>query len=233
MALARNGHKVGLLDCDIYGPSIPMMFGIDEKPNVSGNRLLPFERYGVKVMSLGFILEVDTPVIWRGPMVMKAIEQLLGDVDWGELEFLLVDLPPGTGDAQLTLTQRVPLAGAVIVSTPQDVALIDARKGMAMFRKVNVPVLGLVENMSYFECPNCQERSHVFKHGGARNAALELGVPFLGEVALDPAIVLGGDSGVPIVEAEQEGPHAVTFAEIAQRLSGSLAQARGRSLSIL
>ncbi len=168
IALAQLGHRVGLLDADIYGPSVPIMFGITERPFVEGNRILPFEKYGIKLMSLGFILETDTPVIWRGPMVMKAIEQMLGDVEWGALDYLILDLPPGTGDAQLTVTQKVPLAGAVIVTTPQDVALVDARKGLAMFRKVNVPVIGIVENMSSFVCPHCGEVTDIFKKGGGR-----------------------------------------------------------------
>jgi ATP-binding protein involved in chromosome partitioning len=213
--LAQMGHRVGLLDSDIYGPSMPIMFGIDEKPRVADNRLLPFEKYGVRLMSLGFILDMDTPVIWRGPMVMKAIEQLIRDVEWGELDYMVVDLPPGTGDAQLTLTQRVPLSGAVIVSTPQDVALIDARKGLAMFRKVNVPVLGFVENMSYYVCPSCGERNDIFKHGGARAAAEELGCRFLGDIPLDAEIVRGGDGGEPIVVKDEHGPFGKAFEKIA------------------
>ena len=215
MALGRLGHRVGLLDADIYGPSIPMMLGISDQPRVVENRLLPVEKYGIRVMSLGFILDVDTPVIWRGPMVMKAIEQMLEDVDWGELDFMVVDLPPGTGDAQLTISQKVPLSGAVIVSTPQDISLIDARKGLAMFEKVSVPVLGIVENMSSFVCPHCGEKTPVFKEGGARKTAELLGAPFLGQIPLDPAIVEGGDSGVPIVEAQESGPHAEAFVAVA------------------
>jgi ATP-binding protein involved in chromosome partitioning len=214
--LAQMGHKVGLLDADIYGPSIPMMFGIDAKPLVHDNRLQPFERYGVKVMSLGFILDVDTPVIWRGPMVMKALEQLLGDVDWGELDYMIIDMPPGTGDAQLTISQRVPMSGVVIVSTPQDIALIDARKGLAMFSKVNVPVLGIVENMSGFTCPHCGETTDIFKRDGAERTAKLLGCPFLGRIPLDPAIVAGGDSGAPIVTVEREGVHADAFGAVAR-----------------
>lgn len=213
--LGRQGHRVGLLDCDIYGPSLPTMFGITDRPRVERNRLLPYEKYGVSLMSLGFLLPNDAPVIWRGPMVMKAIEQMLGDVTWGELDLMVIDLPPGTGDAQLTITQKVPLSGAVIVSTPQDVALIDARKGLQMFRKVNVPVLGIVENMSYFLCPHCGERTDIFKHGGAEAVARELGCPFLGAVPLDGAIVQGGDAGVPIVVAQPDGPHALAFERIA------------------
>ncbi len=216
IALAHLGHRVGLLDVDIYGPSIPMMLGINERPRLLGQRILPFERYGIKAMSLGFILDQDTPVIWRGPMVMKAIEQMLGDVEWGALDFLILDLPPGTGDAQLTVTQKVPLSGALIVTTPQDVALIDARKGLAMFRKVEVPVLGLVENMATFVCPHCGESTDIFKRGGGERTADELGTPFLGSIPLDPAIVLGGDSGVPIVVSAPDGPHAKAFRAVAE-----------------
>ncbi len=178
LALERVGHRVGLMDSDIYGPSQQMMMGIDEKPYVNeANQIVPIERYGVKVMSLGFLMDVDQPVIWRGPMVMKAVEQFLQDVAWGKLDFLVIDLPPGTGDAQLTLTQKIHLSGAVIVTTPQDVSLIDARKGLAMFQKVNVPVLGIVENMSYYICPKCGHREEIFKHGGGRRTAEELARP--------------------------------------------------------
>jgi len=215
VALARAGRKVGLLDVDIYGPSVPTMFGIDERPTVVGNRIQPYEKYGIRLMSLGFILEADTPVIWRGPMVMRAIEQMLGDVDWGALDVMVLDLPPGTGDAQLTVTQKIPLAGAVIVTTPQDVALIDARKGLQMFRKVNVPVLGIVENMSTFVCPHCGMSTHVFRRGGGERTARELEVPFLGEIPLDAAIAEGGDAGRPIVVSDPEGPHAAAFARVA------------------
>ncbi len=214
--LGQLGHRVGLLDADIYGPSMPMMFGIQERPRVEGDRLQPFQKYGISLMSLGFILDIDTPVIWRGPMVMKAIEQMLGDVDWGPLDYMIVDLPPGTGDAQLTISQRVPLSGAVIVTTPQDVALIDARKGLAMFRKVNVPVVGIIENMSGFVCPHCGERTDVFKRGGGERTAELLGTRFLGGVPLDPAIVLGGDAGEPVVVAQPEGPHAESFRALAE-----------------
>jgi len=219
VSLAQLGLRVGLLDSDIYGPSVPMMFGISQKPQVIGNRILPFEKYGLKIMSLGFILETDTPVIWRGPMVMRAIEQMLGDVEWGELDYLILDLPPGTGDAQLTVTQRVPLAGAVIVTTPQDVALIDARKGLAMFRKVNVPVIGIIENMSTFVCPHCGHETDIFKKGGGERTADLLGTAFLGAIPLDPKIVLGGDAGVPIVVAEPRGPHAEAFRLVAEAVA--------------
>jgi ATP-binding protein involved in chromosome partitioning len=216
LALAALGHRVGILDADIYGPSLPMMFGITERPRIEANRVIPFERYGVKVMSLGFVVDTDTPVIWRGPMVMKALEQLMGDVEWGELDYMIVDLPPGTGDAQLTITQRVPLSCAVIVTTPQDVALIDARKGLAMFRKVNVPVVGIVENMGTFVCPHCGEETDVFKKGGGERTAELLETPFLGTIPLDPEIVRGGDLGKPIVVAQPEGRHAEAFRKIAE-----------------
>src|SRR5450755_4136429 len=198
LSLQRLGQRVGLMDSDIYGPSQQMMMGIDEKPFINPeNQIVPIERYGVKVMSLGFLMDVDQPVIWRGPMVMKAVEQFLQDVAWGTLDYLLIDLPPGTGDAQLTLTQKIHLSGAVIVTTPQDVSLIDARKGLAMFQKVNVPVLGIVENMSYFLCPSCGHREEIFKHGGGKRTADEPHVPFLGEIPLDPKVAIGGDSGRP------------------------------------
>ena len=214
--LGELGYRVGLLDSDIYGPSVPMMFGIQERPRIDGNRIIPFEKYGIKLMSLGFILETDTPVIWRGPMVMRAIEQMLGDVVWGALDYLILDLPPGTGDAQLTVTQKVPLAGAVIVTTPQDVALIDARKGLAMFRKVNVPVIGIVENMSSFVCPHCGEVTDIFKKDGGKRTADLLGTAFLGSIPLDPEIVAGGDEGRPIAVAAPTGPHAAAFRRVAE-----------------
>jgi ATP-binding protein involved in chromosome partitioning len=217
LALSRLGSRVGLMDSDIYGPSQQMMMGIDEKPFLNeGNQIVPIERFGVRVMSLGFMMDVDQPVIWRGPMVMKAVEQFLQDVSWGKLDFLVVDLPPGTGDAQLTLTQKIHLSGAVIVTTPQDVALIDARKGLAMFQKVNVPVLGIVENMSYFVCRKCGHREEIFKHGGGERTAKKLDVPFLGAIPLDPAVAIGGDAGVPIVAAEPESPVTHAFLRIAE-----------------
>ncbi len=217
VSLAQLGHKVGLLDADIYGPSVPTMFGIDERPRVDAQqRVQPFEKYGIKLMSLGFVVDADTPVIWRGPMVMKALEQLLGDVEWGELDYLICDFPPGTGDAQLTMSQRVPMAGAVIVTTPQDVALLDARKGLAMFRKVNVPVLGIVENMSSFVCPSCGTETAIFKQGGGERTATELRTDFLGRIPLDAEIVLGGDSGEPIVVAQPDGSHSEAFRRVAE-----------------
>jgi ATP-binding protein involved in chromosome partitioning len=213
VALARRGVRVGLLDADVYGPSIPLMMGTrapEPSYDPSTRQLRPFDRFGVHFMSLGFLVPADQAVIWRGPIVMKAIEQLLGDVAWGELDVLVVDMPPGTGDVALTLAQRVTLAGAVIVTTPQDVALADAIKGVAMFRKVNVPVLGVVENMSYFECPECRHRSEIFGHGGGRAEAERLEVPFLGEIPLDAEIRSGGDSGRPA--AAEEPPSARTEA---------------------
>ena len=230
--LGQLGHRVGLLDADIYGPSLPMMFGIEGQPVVHDNRLQPFEKHGIRVMSLGFILDVDQPVVWRGPMVMKAIEQMLGDVDWGPLDYMIVDLPPGTGDAQLTISQRVPLAGAVIVTTPQDIALIDARKGLAMFQKVQVPVLGIVENMSGFACPHCGEVTEIFKTGGGERTAEHLETPFLGAVPLDPAIMRGGDSGVPVVAAEPDGPHGVAFRQLAEAVVAGVSQQQRPKLSI-
>ncbi len=219
LALERVGHRVGLMDSDIYGPSQQMMMGIDEKPYVNeANQIVPIERHGVKVMSLGFLMDVDQPVIWRGPMVMKAVEQFLQDVAWGALDFLVIDLPPGTGDAQLTLTQKIHLSGAVIVTTPQDVSLIDARKGLAMFQKVNVPVLGIVENMSYYVCTACGHREEIFKHGGGRRTAEELHVPFLGEIPLDPKVAIGGDSGVPIVAGEPKSPVSEAYLRIADAI---------------
>ena len=223
LALARVGHKVGLMDSDIYGPSQQMMMGISEKPFINeANQIVPIDRFGVKVMSLGFLMDVDQPVIWRGPMVMKAVEQFLQDVAWGKLDFLLIDLPPGTGDAQLTLTQKIHLSGAVIVTTPQDVSLIDARKGLAMFQKVNVPVLGIVENMSYYICPQCGHREEIFKHGGGRRTAEQLKVPFLGEIPLDPKVVIGGDAGEPIVAAEPKSGVTAAYLRIAEEIARQL-----------
>ena len=208
-----------------------MMFGIRARGRGRRRRAtscVPFAEYGIKIMSLGSILDADTPVIWRGPMVMKAIEQMLGDVEWGALDYLVVDLPPGTGDAQLTLTQKVPLSGAVIVTTPQDVALIDARKGLAMFRKVNVPVLGIIENMSTFVCPHCGTETDIFRHGGGERTAAELGCPFLGSIPLDAAIVEGGDAGVPIVVADPDGRHAAAFRSVAEEVARASAVERPR-----
>ena len=220
IALRQLGYTVGLLDCDIYGPSQQMMMGIDEKPFLNEEeKIVPIERYGVRVMSIGFLMDADTPVIWRGPMIYKAIEQFLGDVAWGRQDFLIVDLPPGTGDAQLTLTQKVALSGAVIVTTPQDVALIDARKGLAMFQKVNVPIIGLIENMSGFECPKCGHVEPIFKTGGGEKTAMQLGVPFLGRIPLDPRIALSGDAGMPIVAAEPDSASTKSFLALGEAVA--------------
>jgi ATP-binding protein involved in chromosome partitioning len=217
LALRQLNLSVGLLDADIYGPSQHLMMGCVDPPRVNEEeKILPVNGNGVQVMSLGFLLEPDTPVIWRGPMVMKALQQFLEDVAWGELDILVVDLPPGTGDAQLTITQQLPLDGAIIVTTPQDVALIDARKGLLMFRKVNVPVLGIVENMSAFLCPHCGYRTEIFKSGGGRRTAEQLGVPFLGEIPIDPEVVLSGDAGRPIVAAKPNSPAAQAFLRLAR-----------------
>ncbi len=219
LGLSANGVSTGLLDADIYGPSMPRMLGVTEKPeSADGKQLKPIEKYGLRTMSIGYIVNEDTPMIWRGPMVSSALEQMLRDVQWGDLDVLVVDMPPGTGDAQLTLAQRVALSGAVIVSTPQDIALVDARKGLSMFRKVAVPVLGIVENMSYFLCPKCGERSEIFGHGGARAEADKLGVPFLGEVPLHLDIRTTSDSGHPIVVAQPDSPHSLVYKNIAGRV---------------
>jgi ATP-binding protein involved in chromosome partitioning len=223
LALKQKGLKVGILDADIYGPSLPRMMAITGKPDTKDGKVLePKEGYGVKTMSIGYLIAEDTPMIWRGPMVMSAIEQMLRDVNWGDLDIMVVDLPPGTGDAQLTMAQRVPLSGAVIVSTPQDIALLDARKGLGMFRKVDVPVLGIVENMSYFLCPHCGERSDIFAHGGARREADRLGCEFLGEVPLDIAIRETSDQGYPIVISKPDHPQAKIYRQIADRVWAKL-----------
>ncbi|HET9617300.1 MAG TPA: iron-sulfur cluster carrier protein ApbC [Pseudolabrys sp.] len=223
LGLRDQGLKVGMLDADIYGPSLPKLLAIREKPQtIGGNRLKPIERYGLTVMSIGFLIDEDTPMIWRGPMVMSAITQMLREVEWGKLDVLVVDMPPGTGDAQLTMAQQVPLKGAVIVSTPQDLALIDARRGVAMFNRVNVPVLGVVENMSYFLCPECGTRSDIFGHGGARHEAERLGVPFLCEVPLHMTIREKSDAGLPVVATEPDGPHAKIYRDIAAKVLAAM-----------
>jgi ATP-binding protein involved in chromosome partitioning len=223
LGLQKLGKKVGILDADIYGPSMPKLLGLKGKPQqLVDNKLQPMEAYGLKVMSMGFLVDEETPMIWRGPMVMSALSQMLKDVAWGELDILVVDMPPGTGDAQLTMAQQVPLAGAVIVSTPQDLALIDARKGLNMFRKVDVPVLGLVENMSTFVCPHCGEKSDIFSHGGARREAERLGVPFLGEVPLTMDVRETSDAGTPVVAATPDAPAAKSYLEIARNTLAGL-----------
>jgi ATP-binding protein involved in chromosome partitioning len=223
LGLRDLGLRVGLLDADIYGPSVPRLTGIKEKPELDADRkMIPIARFGLSIMSIGFLVEEDTAMIWRGPMVMSAINQMLRDVAWGTLDVLVVDMPPGTGDAQLTLAQNVPLKGAVIISTPQDLSLIDARRGLAMFRKVNVPVLGIVENMSYFQCPHCGTRSDIFGHGGARHEAERLGVPFLGEIPLHMAIRETSDSGNPVVVSDPDGPHSAAYRAIAGQIRSQL-----------
>ncbi|HWV96517.1 MAG TPA: P-loop NTPase [Xanthobacteraceae bacterium] len=223
LGLRDLGLRVGLMDADIYGPSMPRLTAIHDKPVVNEQKkMVPIERFGLSIMSIGFLVEEETAMIWRGPMVMSAITQMLREVAWGKLDILIVDMPPGTGDAQLTLAQNVPLKGAVIVSTPQDLALIDARRGLAMFRKVNVPVLGIVENMSYFQCPQCGTRSDIFGHGGARHEAERLGVPFLGEVPLHMDIRATSDAGTPVVVSEPNGPHAAIYRAIATQVRDQL-----------
>jgi ATP-binding protein involved in chromosome partitioning len=222
VALALSGHKVGLLDADIYGPSLPRMLGLARRPEVHGDKMQPLEAWGVKCMSIGFLVEEETPMIWRGPMVMGALEQMLGQVSWGALDVLVVDMPPGTGDAQLTIAQRVALAGAVIVSTPQDIALIDARRGVKMFERVHVPVLGLVENMSYYCCPNCGHRAELFGHGGARAEAARLKTDFLGEVPLVLEVRTASDAGTPIVAAAPESESAKAFRAVADAVWAKL-----------
>jgi ATP-binding protein involved in chromosome partitioning len=227
LGLLANGHRVGILDADIYGPSLPRLLALKGRPEAIGGRTLkPMEAYGLKAMSMGFLVEEDTPMIWRGPMVISALTQMLREVAWGDLDVLVVDMPPGTGDAQLTMAQQVPLAGAVIVSTPQDLALIDARKGLNMFRKVDVPLLGIVENMSYFVAPDTGTRYDIFGHGGARREAERLGVPFLGEVPLDMAIRETSDAGTPIVVSDPSGVHAAVYRSIASAVWDGIQQTR-------
>jgi len=229
VALTMQGASVGLMDADMYGPNIPMMMGVERPPEQQDGKLLPAESHGVKLISMGFFVPEDTPLTWRGPLIHTAIQQFLRDVIWGDLDYLIVDLPPGTGDAQLSIAQLVPLTGAIIVTTPQEVALHDSRKGLVMFQKVNVPILGIVENMSYFVCNKCGERTEIFSYGGGERAASKLGVPFLGRVPIDPAIRAGGDRGMPLVMADPESPQAKAFMEIASgiaaRISGLTAGA--------
>ncbi len=226
LALSGLGQRVAFLDADIYGPSVPRLLGLSGKPETDGRKLWPREAYGIKSMSIGLLIDEDQPMVWRGPMVQSALEQMLQQVAWGKADIMIVDLPPGTGDVQLSLTQRTPLAGAVIVSTPQDLSLIDARKGLNMFRKVDVPILGIVENMSYFRCPHCGERSNVFAHGGARAEAVKLGVPFLGEIPLDIRIRETSDQGFPVVVAEPDSVHSISYRAIAESVLDGLAGGR-------
>jgi ATP-binding protein involved in chromosome partitioning len=224
LGLAKLGLKVGLLDADIYGPSLPRLLGIREKPETGADKKLrPIVKFGIKTMSIGFLVGEDTPMIWRGPMVQSALTQMMSDVSWAPLDILVLDMPPGTGDAQLTIAQRVPLKGAVIVSTPQDLALIDARKGLAMFEKTKVPILGIVENMSTYICPHCGKESHIFGHGGARDTAKTLGVPFLGEVPLVATIRETSDAGTPIVAEAPDSAEAKVFLALAREVAGRIA----------
>ena len=229
LGLVSHGWRVGILDADVYGPSLPRLLGLNEKPEMDGKMLKPMRAFGLKAMSIGFLVEEKEAMIWRGPMVMSAINQLLREVDWGELDCLVVDMPPGTGDAQLTLAQSVPLAGAVIVSTPQDLALIDARRGIAMFQKTNVPILGVVENMSYFVCPHCQGRSEIFAHGGARHEAEAMGVAFLGEVPLALSIREQADAGRPTTAVAPDSPSGIIYREIAGKVKAGLEGMRQRA----
>ncbi|MGE3246424.1 MAG: P-loop NTPase [Beijerinckiaceae bacterium] len=222
LALAAEGWRVGLLDADVYGPSAPRLFGLSGRPDMDDDGLYPMLAYGIKIMSIGLLIEEDAPVVWRGPMVMSAVTQLLRDVQWGDLDCLVVDMPPGTGDVQLTMAQTVPLAGAVIVSTPQDLALIDARRGIGMFNQVKVPVLGIVENMSYFLCPHCGGRTDIFAHGGARHEAETRDVAFLGEVPLDATIRETSDAGKPIVGTQPDSPHSHAYRAIARAVKEKL-----------
>ena len=222
VALARAGHRVGLLDADIYGPSLPQMLGVHRKPDMKGERMVPLETWGVRWLSIGLLVDPETAMVWRGPMVMGALTQLLGQVEWGTLDVMILDMPPGTGDAQLTIAQKLKLAGALIVSTPQDVALADARRGVRMFEKTQVPVLGLVENMSYYCCPQCGHRSELFGHGGARWEAARLGVEFLGEIPLLLDIRESGDAGRPVAAAAPDSPAGQAYATLAAKLWAKL-----------
>jgi ATP-binding protein involved in chromosome partitioning len=223
LALSHLGLKVGLLDADIYGPSVPRLLGINRKPVSDGEKLQPIEKFGLKAMSIGFLVGEESPLVWRGPMVQSALTQMMNDVAWAPLDVLVLDMPPGTGDAQLTIAQRVPLKGAVIVSTPQDIALIDARKGLQMFRKTEVPVLGIVENMSVFVCPHCGEASHIFGHGGARETAQQMDAPFLGEIPLVPSIRETSDAGTPIVALAPHSKEAQAFLAVAKQVAEKIA----------
>jgi ATP-binding protein involved in chromosome partitioning len=219
VALARTGHKVGLLDADVYGPNVPLMLGSSEPPNIVGdNRILPPERYGMKVISVGFLSPGDKPLVWRGPMLHSIIKQFLGQVEWGVLDYLIVDLPPGTGDVVISLVQTVPLTGAVVVTTPSDVSLQDARKAIEMFKQVKVDIVGIVENMSFFVCPHCQHEIDIFSKGGGKRTAEQFGVPFLGSIELDPDIRKGGDSGHPIVMEGEQSPHAKSIFAFTNRV---------------
>lgn len=231
VALARLGYKVGLMDADVYGPNVPLMMGVRATPNAIGERIQPIEKNGVRIMSMGFLNPGDKPLVWRGPMLHSVIQQFLRGVDWGELDYLIIDLPPGTGDVQLTLIQTAPLTGAVVVTTPSDVSLEDARKAIHMFEQVRVPILGLVENMSYLKCPHCGERVDVFSYGGGRKTAEMMNVHFLGELALDPAVRIGGDSGKPITLSDDGAPFLAIAHEVERRAAEESAK-KGPSIQI-
>jgi ATP-binding protein involved in chromosome partitioning len=234
LALQRLGHRVGLLDADVYGPSVPLMLGLSERPEASAEqRIRPLDRFGLKVISMGLFIADGTPVIWRGPMLNKLLTQFLRDVEWGELDFLVLDLPPGTGDAQLTILQQVPLSGGVIVTTPQDVALLDVRRGVTMFNQVNAPVLGVIENMSYHVCPGCGHRAEIFGHGGGAAIAREFDIPFLGEVPLVRAIRASGDEGLPLVAADPEQPQSRVFLEIAEKVAREAEEKSREALPVI
>ncbi len=224
LALAKLGHRVGLLDADVYGPNVPLMLGVTEAPQAIGERIQPIERHGLRIMSMGFISPGDKPLIWRGPMLHSVVQQFLRGVDWGDLEYLIVDLPPGTGDVQLTLIQTAPITGSIVVTTPSDVSLEDARKAVHMFRQVRVEILGIVENMSFLMCPHCDKRVDVFSYGGGQRTAAEMGVNFLGEVPLDPAVRVGGDTGESVALRKPEDPHAIAFYTLAKNLIARVEQ---------
>lgn len=235
ISLAKLGHRVGLMDADVYGPNVPLMMGVNATPRANGERIQPLEKFGVRLMSMGFLNPGDKPLVWRGPMLHSVIQQFLRNVDWGELDYLLIDLPPGTGDVQLSLIQTAPLTGAVVVTTPSDVSLEDARKAVNMFDQVRVPLLGMVENMSYLQCPHCSERIDVFSHGGGRKTAEMMRVHFLGELPLAPDIRIGGDTGKPIATRETSDPQAAAFREMASNLMARAAEvsaAKGPAVTI-
>jgi ATP-binding protein involved in chromosome partitioning len=234
VALQRKGARVGLMDADVYGPNTPQMLGIEGGPEVSGEkRMIPPEAHGLKVISMGMLVPPDQPIIWRGPMLHGAVQQFMRDVEWGELDYLVVDLPPGTGDVSLSMAQSVPVAGAVVVTTPQGVSVADVRKAVAMFRQLNIPVLGVVENMSYFVCGHCQERTEIFGHGGGARMAEDLGIPFLGEIPIDTRVRTGGDEGQPIVAASPEAPAAKAFSEVASRVAAQISIQNMRVLKVI
>jgi ATP-binding protein involved in chromosome partitioning len=234
VALQRKGARVGLLDADVYGPNTPQMLGIEGGPEVSeAKHMIPPEAFGIKVISMGMLVPADQPIIWRGPMLHGAVQQFMRDVEWGELDYLVVDLPPGTGDVSLSMAQSVPVAGAVVVTTPQGVSVSDVRKAVAMFRQLNIPVLGVVENMSYFVCGHCQEKTEIFGHGGGAKMAEDMGIPLLGEIPIDTRVRAGGDEGRPIVSAAPDAPAAKAFFEIAGRVAAEISKQNARVLKVI